>query len=154
MTISMSSPAFADGELIPVKYTCDGENVSPPLEWGGLPAGAQSLALIMDDPDAPSGTFVHWVIYDLPPTLSGLPEDVPSDEKPSVGGTQGNNGAGKLGYTGPCPPSGTHHYFFRLYALDARLDAAAGLSKDKLLQAMEGHVLAQGELMGIYSRSK
>jgi hypothetical protein len=154
MTISMSSPAFANGESIPVKCTCDGENVSPPLEWGELPTGAQSLALIMDDPDAPSGTFVHWVIYDLPPSLRGLPDGVPTDEKPSVGGTQGNNGAGKSGYTGPCPPSGTHHYSFRLYALDTKLDATAGLSKDKLLQAMEGHVVAQAELIGVYTRSK
>jgi Raf kinase inhibitor-like YbhB/YbcL family protein len=135
-----------------VKYTYQGNN-SPPL-GGDPPAGAQSLALIMDDPDAPSGTFVHWVIYDLPPTLSGLPEDVPSAERPSVGGTQGNNGAGKSGYTGPCPPSGTHHYSFRLYALDTKLDATAGLSKDKLLQAMERHVVAQAELIGVYTRSK
>jgi Raf kinase inhibitor-like YbhB/YbcL family protein len=153
-TISFTSTAFGDGESIPVKYTCDGENVSPPLEWGQPPAGTQSLALVVDDPDAPSGRFVHWVIYDLPPTLRGLPEGVSTDEKPSQGGTNGNNGVGRSGYRGPCPPSGTHRYFFRLYALDTKLDAAAGLTKEKLPQAMEGHVLAQAELMGVYSRTK
>jgi len=154
MTMSLTSAAFAAGESIPPKYTCDGENVSPALQWDQPPAGTQSLALIMDDPDAPSGTFVHWAYYDLPPTSRGLPEGVPSGEKPSPGGTQGSNGAGKSGYTGPCPPSGSHRYFFRLYALDTKLDAAPGLTKDKLLQAMEGHVLAQAQLMGVYSRRK
>jgi len=152
MSIELTSTAFAAGEPIPAKYTCDGDNVSPPLEWGQPPAGTESLALIMDDPDAPSGTFVHWVYYDLAPTVSGLPEGVSTDEKPSQGGTNGKNGAGRSGYTGPCPPSGSHRYFFRLYALDSELGAAAGLSKDQLLQAMEGHLLAQGELMGVYSR--
>lgn len=154
MTMSLTSTAFAAGESIPPKYTCDGENVSPSLQWEQPPAGTQSLALIMDDPDAPSGTFVHWVYYDLPPALRALPEGVPAGEKPSQGGMNGNNGAGRSGYTGPCPPSGTHRYFFRLYALDTKLDAAPGLTKDKLLQAMEGHVLAQAELMGVYSRTK
>jgi len=151
--ISLVSTAFADGESIPVKYTCDGDNVSPPLQWGNLPEGTQSLALIVDDPDAPSGEFVHWVLYDLPPTLRGLPEGVSTDERPSQGGTNGKNGANVSGYTGPCPPSGAHRYFFRLYALDYRLDASPGLSKSQLLQGMEGDVLAQGELMGTYSRS-
>jgi Raf kinase inhibitor-like YbhB/YbcL family protein len=152
--MSLTSTAFAAGESIPTNYTCDGENVSPPLEWGQPPARTQSLALIVEDPDAPSGTFVHWVYYDLPPEMRGLPEGVSTDDKPSQGGTNGKNGANALGYTGPCPPSGTHRYFFRLYALDTKLDAAAGLTKDALLQAMEGHVLAQGELMGVYNRSK
>jgi Raf kinase inhibitor-like YbhB/YbcL family protein len=154
MTMSLTSTAFAAGESIPPKFTCDGENVSPALQWDQPPAGTQSLALIMDDPDAPSGMFVHWVYYDLPPTSRGLPEGVAAGDKPSPGGTQGNNGAGRSGYTGPCPPSGTHRYFFRLYALDTRLDAAAGLTKDKLLQAMGGHILAQAELMGVYSRTR
>ena len=154
VTISFTSAAFGNGETIPMKYTCDGENISPALEWGQPPAGTQSLALIMDDPDAPSGTFVHWVYYDLPPDLRGLPEGVLTDEKPSQGGTNGANGVGRSGYTGPCPPSGMHRYFFRLYALGAKLDAAAGLTKDALLQAMEGHILAQAELMGVYSRSE
>jgi hypothetical protein len=150
--ISFISTAFADGESIPVNYTCDGENVSPPLEWGQPPEGTQSLALIVDDPDAPSGEFVHWVIYDLPPTLRGLPEGVSTDERPSQGGTNGKNGANVMGYTGPCPPGGAHRYFFRLYAIDYRLDASPGLSKSQLLQAMAGDILAQGELIGVYSR--
>jgi Raf kinase inhibitor-like YbhB/YbcL family protein len=154
MTMSLTSTAFAAGESIPTKYTCDGENLSPPLQWDQPPAGTKSLALIVEDPDAPSGTFVHWVYYDLPPEMRGLPEGVSTDENPSQGGTNGKNGANAPGYTGPCPPSGTHRYFFRLYALDTKLDAAAGLTKDALLQAMEGHVLAQGELMGVYNRSK
>ena len=152
LTMSLTSTAFAAGESIPAKYTCDGENVSPPLEWDEPPTGTRSLALIMDDPDAPSGTFVHWVYYDLPPDMRGLPEGVSIDEKPSQGGTNGTNGAGRSGYTGPCPPSGTHRYFFRLYAVDYELDASPGLTKNQLLQAMAGDILAQGELMGTYSR--
>ncbi len=154
MTISMTSPAFAAGESIPQKYTCDGDNTSPALQWEQPPAGTESLALVVDDPDAPSGTFVHWVYYDVPASARGLPENVPTDERPSPGGTQGKNGGGKTGYTGPCPPSGTHRYFFKLYALDTRLDAAPGLTKDQLLQAMQGHILAQAELIGLYSRTK
>jgi Raf kinase inhibitor-like YbhB/YbcL family protein len=152
MTMTLTSPAFVAGQPIPSKYTCDGDNVSPPLQWDQPPAGTQSLALIMDDPDAPSGDFVHWVYYDQPPALSNLPEGVSTDEKPSQGGTNGKNGAGRSGYTGPCPPSGTHRYYFRLLALDTTLDAVAGLTEDQFLQAAEGHVLAQAELMGVYSR--
>ena len=154
MAIALTSSAFAAGESIPPKYTCDGDNVSPPLEWGQPPVGTKSLALIMDDPDAPSGTFVHWVYYDLPADVRSLPEGVSKDEKPSQGGTGGKNGANGFGYTGPCPPSGSHRYFFRLYALDTHVDPVAGLTKDQLLKAMADHILAQGELMGIYSRSQ
>jgi Raf kinase inhibitor-like YbhB/YbcL family protein len=153
-TMTMTTTAFAQGAAIPLKYTCDGDSVSPPLQWDEPPAGTQSLAVIVDDPDAPAGMFVHWVIYGLPPTLRGLPEGVSVDAKPSTGGLNGNNGAGKSGYTGPCPPSGVHHYFFRLYALDAALDATPGWTKVQLLQAMEGHILAQAELMGTYSRGQ
>lgn len=153
-TMSMTSPAFAAGESIPQEYTCDGDNTSPALQWEQPPAGTQSLALIVDDPDAPSGTFVHWVYYNLPPTARGLPENVPADENPPTGGTQGKNGAGTTGYTGPCPPSGTHRYFFHLYALDTKFGAAPGLTQEQLLQAMQGHILAQAELMGLYSRTK
>ncbi len=152
-TMTITSPAFAAGESIPKKYTCDGDNTSPALQWEQPPAGAQSLALIVDDPDAPSGTFVHWVYYDLPVSARGLPENVPADERPPAGGTQGENGGGKTGYTGPCPPSGTHRYFFKLYALDTKLDTAPGLTKDQLLQAVQGHILAQAELIGLYSRT-
>lgn len=152
MTIELTSSAFVAGGAIPAKYTCNGEGTSPPLEWTSPPTGAQSLALVVDDPDAPNGTFVHWVIYDLPPDVRGLPEGVPADESLPDGSFNGNNGAGRLGYTGPCPPSGTHHYHFKLYALDVKLDAAAGWSKDQLLAAMQGHILAQAELVGLYSK--
>jgi Raf kinase inhibitor-like YbhB/YbcL family protein len=153
VTISFTSPAFGDGETIPVKYTCDGENVSPPLEWGQPPTGTESLALAVDDPGAPSGKFVHWAIYDLPATLRSLPEGVPTDGSLPDGSFNGENGAGKLGYTGPCPPSGTHRYVFRLFALDTKLDAGPGLSEDQLLRAVMGHALANAEFGGVYGRS-
>ncbi len=151
-TMTMTSPAFAAGGSIATKYTCDGEGVSPPLQWDVPPSGAQSLALVVDDPDAPSGTFVHWVIYGLPPSQRSLPEGVSTDAQPATGGLNGQNGAGKLGYTPPCPPSGVHRYFFRLYALDVNLDATPGWTKDQLLQSMSGHVIGQAELMGTYGR--
>ena len=153
-TMTMTSSAFAAGASIPAKYTCDGEGVSPPLQWDAPPSGAQSLALIVDDPDAPSGTFVHWVIYGLPPSQRSLPEGVSADERPATGGLNGQNGAGKAGYTPPCPPSGTHRYFFRLYALNVNLAATPGWTKDQLLQAMSGHALGQAELIGTYSRGQ
>jgi Raf kinase inhibitor-like YbhB/YbcL family protein len=152
MVFEMTSAAFAAGEPIPPKYTCDGDDVSPPLEWADPPAGTQSLALICDDLDAPAGTWVHWVLFNLPAGARALPEAVPADADLPDGGRHGNNGWRRLGYGGPCPPSGTHRYFFKLYALDTALDLAAGASKKELLGAMEGHVLAQVELMGVYSR--
>jgi Raf kinase inhibitor-like YbhB/YbcL family protein len=152
MAMAMSSGAFQNGGTIPSTYTCDGKNVSPALKWGQPPSGTQSMALVMDDPDAPSGTFVHWVYYDLPSDLTSLPEDVPTDDRPSAGGVQGQNGAGKIGYTGPCPPSGMHHYYFHVYALDAKLNAAPGLTQDQLVQQMQGHIIAEGELMCTYRR--
>jgi len=152
MTIELTSSAFVAGGAIPAKYTCNGEGTSPPLEWTSPPTGAESLALVVDDPDAPNGTFVHWVIYNLPLDARGLPEGVPTDGTLAGGSFNGKNGANKLGYTGPCPPSGTHHYHFKLYALDAKLDAAAGWSKDQLLAAMQGHILAQAELVGLYAK--
>jgi Raf kinase inhibitor-like YbhB/YbcL family protein len=151
MIFELTSAAFAAGEPIPPKYTCDGDDVSPPLEWSEPPAGTQSFALICDDPDAPVGTWVHWVLYDLPAETRTLPEAVPSDADLPSGGRNGENSWRRLGYGGPCPPSGTHRYFFKLYALDTALDLAAGASKKELLGAMEGHVLAQAELMGVYS---
>jgi hypothetical protein len=154
MTLSLTSSAFAAGESIPTKYTCDGDNISPPLEWGQPPSGTQSLALILDDPDAPSGIFVHWVIYDLPPTLRGLPEGVSTDGHPAQGGTNGKNGAGSLGYTGPCPPSGTHRYVFRLFALDTKLNADPGLTSNELQQAATEHTVANAQFEGTYSRSQ
>lgn len=141
------SAAFAHGERIPTRYTCDGEDRSPPLAWGDLPAGTQSLALIMDDPDAPMGTWVHWVLYDIPPEGDGLPEGVRGV------GVEGTNSWRRTGYGGPCPPPGKpHRYFFKLYALDTRLNLPPGATKAQLERAMQGHILAQGEWMGTYSR--
>jgi hypothetical protein len=146
------SPAFAAGAEIPVKYTCDGQNVSPPLDWNG-PAGTASFAMIVDDPDAPFGVFTHWVIFNLPPDTRGLPEAAPTDAELASGALQGKSGSGKIGYFGPCPPSGsTHHYRFTLYALDKPLDLSAGASKEQVLQAMQGHILEQSQLVGIYQR--
>jgi len=151
--ISLSSPAFADGATIPDKYTCKGENVSPALKWDGVPNGTKSLALIMDDPDAPIGTFTHWVIFDLPPETRELSEAVPKDERLPSGALHGKNGMMQLGYFGPCPPPGKpHHYGFALYALDTRLDLAAGASKGQVLEAMQGHILGRGQLTGLYQR--
>jgi hypothetical protein len=152
MTLSVSSPAFAPGQAIPIQYSCKGPGVSPPLAWSGAPGGTKSFAVIMDDPDAPMGTFVHWVIYNIPPGSSGLPEGVPTSVKLDDGTLQGSSSAGRTGYMGPCPPSGTHRYFFRLYALDAVLDQASGAGKEQVLKAMQGHILAQGELMGTFKK--
>ena len=152
LSIVLTSPAFTDGSDIPAKYTCDGEDVSPPMEWRNLPQGTKSVALIVDDPDAPGRTFVHWVLYAISPDAGGLPEGVPAVDITPQGAKQGRNGFGRTGYGGPCPPSGSHRYFFKLYALDSGLDLEAGASKSDLLQAMEGHILAQGQLMGRYQR--
>jgi len=152
MSVTLRSPAFEEGGNIPSQFTCDGEDRSPELSWSGAPENTASYVLICDDPDAPGGDWVHWVIFDLPPQSSGLAEGVPSSERLDAGGTHGKNSWGRLGYGGPCPPSGTHRYFFKLYALDSPLDLEAGQGKEQLLQAIEGHVLAQGELMGTYGR--
>jgi Raf kinase inhibitor-like YbhB/YbcL family protein len=151
---TITSPAFADGANIPVKYTCHGENKSPALDWVQVPAGTAAFALIMDDPDA---AYTHWVIFNLPPDVHGLPEAVPKDDKLASGALQGKIGSGGIGYPigyfGPCPPKGSpHHYRFTLYALDTSLDLTAGASKEQVLQAMEGHILAQSQLVGIYQR--
>jgi Raf kinase inhibitor-like YbhB/YbcL family protein len=152
MPFELTSTAFGPGEPIPRRYTCDGEDLSPPLAWGDPPQGTQSFALIADDPDAPVGTWVHWVLYDLPAGTRGLPEEVPPDADLPDGSRHGKNSWRRLGYGGPCPPSGTHRYFFKLYALDTTLALNAGANKEQLLRAMEGHILAQAELMGVYSR--
>ncbi len=154
MGIELFSPAFKEGELIPRKYTCDGPNLSPPLQWQNVPAGTKSLALICDDPDAPAGTWVHWVIFNLPPHLSGLPENVPPQKELPDGSLQGKNDFGQIGYGGPCPPYGIHRYFFKIYALDIKLDLKSGVTKSQLLSSMEGHILSQGQLMGRYGRIK
>lgn len=150
--IELRSPAFGNGDMIPVEHTCDGTNVSPALEWSVVPAGAQSLALISDDPDAPVGNWVHWVLYDLPPGLTGLPAGVPPGDRVPGGGTQGRTDFGSTGYGGPCPPSGTHRYFFKLFALDTVLNLGPGATKEQLEKVMRGHVMGLGELMGRYQR--
>jgi len=152
VSIKLTSTAFQDGGMIPAKYTCDGQNVAPPLNWSGTPANVQGLALVCDDPDAPGKTWVHWVVYDLPSTSTQLPEATPAKETVASGGKQGKNDFGKIGYGGPCPPSGTHRYFFKLYALDKTTDLKAGATKDQLMNAIQGHIIGQGELMGRYKR--
>ncbi len=146
MAMALTSPSFNEGEPIPVKFTCDGEDISPELDWFGTPEGTVSMALIMDDPDAPGSTWVHWVLYDLPMDLSGLREGMTGV------GQDGTNSWGRTGYGGPCPPSGTHRYFFKLYALDTDLGLEPGTDKESLLAAMESHILGQAELMGTYNR--
>ena len=152
MEIRVTSSAFAEGELIPSKYTCDGANVSPPILWQGVPAEARTIALISDDPDAPVGTWVHWVLYDLPTNVTQLPENVPPDEKLPNGAVQGESDFGKIGYGGPCPPSGTHRYYFKIYALDTSLGLEPGATKGQLVNAMKEHIVAEGQLMGNYAR--
>lgn len=153
MKIELTSPAFSEGGTIPRKYTCDGDDLSPPLVWRNVPQGTESIALICDDPDAPMGTWVHWVMYDIPPTASGLPEGVPAVETLPDGSKQGINDFKRIGYGGPCPPPGRpHRYFFRIYALDTVPGLGPGATKDALLRSMEGHILAQGQLMGRYGR--
>ena len=156
MSLVLKTTAFQDGEPIPVKYTCDGADVSPELTWEGVPEGTRSLALICDDPDAPVGLWVHWVIYNIPPEATGLPEGVDKKSARLTGkleGTrQGINSWGKIGYGGPCPPKGpAHRYFFKLYALDTHIETD-NLTKAQLEKAMEGHILAQAQIMGTYQR--
>jgi Raf kinase inhibitor-like YbhB/YbcL family protein len=153
-TMKLESAVFEANQTIPTKYTCDGEDVSPPLTWDDPPTGTQSLVLICDDPDAPRGTWVHWVVYNLPPDVRNLPEGIPSQPTLSNGGIQGTNDFRKLGYGGPCPPSGSHRYFFKLYALDTLLDLEPGATKAQIEQAMQSHILAGGELIGNYTRSR
>ena len=150
--MEIKSSSFQEGDMIPAKYTCDGQNISPPLAWNGAPADTKSFAVICDDPDAPAGTWVHWVIFDIPASINGLPESVPRrDEVPGLG-KSGKNTSQHYGYDGPCPPGGTHRYYFKLYALDALLNLNAGLSKEALLKTMKGHVLAEAQVMGRYKR--
>ena len=150
----LTSTAFkAEGD-IPQRFTCDGDNISPPLSWRGTPNGTKSFTLIVHDPDAPRpGGYTHWVIYAIPSSVTQLEENVPKQEKVTGGGIQGANDGGRLGYTGPCPPSGTHRYYFRMYALDREVNLKAGAGKSDLEAAMKGHILAQTELMGKYKRS-
>ncbi len=156
MNLPITSTAFAEGQPIPQKYTCQGSDISPPLTWipqGGTSANIKSFALIMDDPDAPMGTWVHWVLYDLPPTSTALVEDTPKSQFLPGGAKQGLNSWPRLGYGGPCPPPGKpHRYYFKFYALDRMLDLKPGATKKDVEAAMKGHILAEGQLMGTYQR--
>jgi Raf kinase inhibitor-like YbhB/YbcL family protein len=156
MSLSLSSPAFKNGGEIPATYTCDGKNISPPLSWSGIPPGTKSLALIVDDPDAPDPaapqrTWVHWVLYNLPPDSSGLKEGVTSRDLPP-GTREGINDWHHTGYGGPCPPIGRHRYFHKLYALDTVLPDLGKADKAKLEKAMQGHLIDKAELIGTYQR--
>jgi len=153
MTLELTSPDFSTGGTISKQFTCDGGDLSPALQWKDPPAGTQSFALIADDPDAPVGTWVHWVIFDLPANLRSLPQNFPKVEQSTDGSRQGTNDFGKVGYGGPCPPPGkAHRYFFKLYALDTKLNLKPGAAKKDVERAMQGHILARGEYMGRYSR--
>jgi len=152
-TLQVESTAFAEGQAIPPQYTCDGADVSPPVSWSGAPEGTQSFVLILDDPDAPGGTWDHWILFNIPATTRSLPEAVPGDENVEGIGVHGSNSWRHLGYGGPCPPPGpAHGYAFRVYALDSTLDLEAGIRKRDVEQAMIGHVLATGQLIGRYGR--
>ncbi|MBO0797303.1 MAG: YbhB/YbcL family Raf kinase inhibitor-like protein [Blastocatellia bacterium] len=145
----VTSGAFHEGEAIPIRYTCDGDDLSPPLRWSDIPPNTKSIALICEDPDAPSGAFTHWVLYNLPPAVTELPESVPAEERLANGAIQGRNDFKRIGYGGPCPPpgDGAHRYFFKLYALDTELQI-----QGDIVPAMAGHILATGNLMGKYQR--
>jgi Raf kinase inhibitor-like YbhB/YbcL family protein len=145
--LSVMSPTFENNQLIPAKYTCDGDNVNPPLAIDGVPEGTKTLALIVDDPDAPMGTWDHWIVWNIPATTSKIAEN-------TVPGTEGMNDSRRRSYGGPCPPSGTHRYFFKVYALDVKLDLSSTARKRDVEKAMQGHVLAKGELVGLYRRSR
>ena len=147
MSLNLTSDAFANGQSIPAKYSCIGKNISPALAWNDPPAGTKSFALIVDDPDAPMGTWVHWVLFNLPADARNLQE---SADTSAV--SVGKNSSGNMHYDGPCPPSGTHRYFFKLYALDSNLSLSPGATKEQVLKAMDSHILAQGELMGTFSK--
>ncbi len=152
MALELTSSAFDHEGMIPAKYSCDGQDISPPLIWENVPEGTESFVLICDDPDAPVGTWVHWVLFDLPAETRSLPEAVAAEPEPPVGGRHGKNSWGRLDYGGPCPPSGAHRYIFKLYAIDTTLNLSAGAKKQKVLDAMDGHILDQTTLMGKYQR--
>ena len=151
-TLALSSASFQGGGKIPSQYTCDGADTSPHLSWPAPPAGTKSFALLMTDPDAPGGTFVHWVLYDIPASARELPVGVPKQGQLPDASRQGVNDFGKVGYGGPCPPRGTHHYVFSLHALDTTLGLPPGATRSQIESAIKGHILAHGELVGLYSR--
>jgi Raf kinase inhibitor-like YbhB/YbcL family protein len=151
MALTIRSSSFSDQGSIPTRFTHDGDDISPELSWSGVPQNAKSLALIVDDPDAPRGTFVHWILYDIPTTTNGLAEGLRADTLPK-GTAAGMNDAGTTGYVGPAPPSGRHRYFFKLYALDNVITGLRSPTKQQLEEAMKGHVLAEAQLVGTYER--
>jgi Raf kinase inhibitor-like YbhB/YbcL family protein len=150
----LTSPVFKHDGEIPSKYTCDGDDVSPPIEWSDIPSDARTLALICDDPDAPKKDFSHWVLFNIPPTAAALPEHVAARQELPDGSRQGKNDFGKVGYGGPCPPSGTHRYRFTLYAIDTELRVPQASSRNDVEAAMKGHVLETAQLTGAYTRAK
>lgn len=150
--MELKSSVFGEGDLIPSKHTCDGADVSPALAWTDPPAGTKSLALISDDPDAPVGLWVHWVVWNIPPAKRELGENVPKNDSLPDGMKQGTTDFRRIGYGGPCPPSGTHRYYFKLYALDTMLELPSSTMKKGLESAMQGHILGHAQLMGKYSR--
>jgi Raf kinase inhibitor-like YbhB/YbcL family protein len=153
MVLPVLSPAFQDGTRIPVKYTCQGQDVSVPLTWSDSPSGTDSFALILDDADAPGGVFTHWILFNIPSDSRELPEAVPAQAQLPSGALQGKNDFGRLGYSGPCPPTGpSHQYRFTVYALDQPLNLKAGASRKQVVDSMKGHILAQGQLTGTYQR--
>jgi len=153
MTLQLKSSDFSAGADIPKQFTCSGADISPALSWNDPPPATKSFALIADDPDAPVGTWVHWVLYDLPATLRSLSQNFPKTEQSADGSRQGRNDFGKIGYGGPCPPPGKpHRYFFKLYALDTKLNLNPGATKKDVEKAMKGHILDQGEHMGRFAR--
>jgi Raf kinase inhibitor-like YbhB/YbcL family protein len=151
--LNVTSPAFKDNEWIPVKYTADGDNMSPPLHWSGMPQGVREYAIIADDPDAPHGTFTHWVIYGIPGSYDYLDDGIMQVSELDNGAMQGKNSMRTIGYTGPAPPKGKpHHYIFTVYALDAKLDLPAGITRDELRKAIQGHIMCEGKITGLYGR--
>jgi len=154
MDLKLTSEVFDPDGMIPAQYTCEGDDMSPPLNWQGVPDEAQSLVMICDDPDAPNGTWTHWLLYNVPLSRQSLPEGVPTDPELPWGGMQGRNDSGALGYGGPCPPPGpAHHYYFRLYALDEAPDLSPGATRQQVLDAIQDHILEKTELIGRYARS-
>ena len=152
--MELKSTAYREGGPIPARYSCDGDSISPPLSWSGVPAGTRSLTLILHDPDAPRpGGFTHWIVYNMDPRSNSLPENVPARGRLGGSVLQGRNDAGRDGYFGPCPPSGTHRYVFTLYALDTVLNLKPGASEPQVLAAMKGHTIETAVLMGTYTRN-
>lgn len=153
MTMVLSSTSFKEGDKIPVKYTCDGQDISPALMWDEPPQLTEAFVLIVDDPDAPGGVFTHWILFNIPANINQFGEGVPAQEQLESGAVQGKNDFGRTGYGGPCPPSGrSHRYRFTIYALDQSLNLKAGVSRKQVVDAIQGHILAQGQLTGTYQR--